>query len=435
MKPFTKLFVKSAGTLAAAAHLAAACLPAHAQVLPNIISNTAQAEWTSGGQTLSRPSNNVDIVVDRSNPPQPTALEVFHFANSGANTSFNVPQTMCRASSGLQPVNLQGAFAGFSTNPASLSATSSIRAGEPIVLRVTSPARNLDPAAIDSFEAEIVTDAGDREHIFLTETAANSSIFVALVNTSAIPPAPVHGDCVLSVRPGDQIRVELDETLGGGLIASTEISILVDPFGLTFDSADGSSVNGTRITIVDATTGAPADVFGDDGVSIFPNTIVTGSQVRDSGGQIYDFSAGFYRFPFLRPGNYRLIVTPPAPYTHPSVATPGEISLLTRPDGGQFVIAPGSYGGIITLSDPAPVRIDIPMDRPGGSLQLRKTTSAATAMPGDVVQYRIEVRNPDRTRISGPVTVTDILPNSMRLRLNSVRYNGSPVTANATAAA
>lgn len=429
----TKKLITRAVTLAAATHLAAACLPAHAQALPSIISNTAQVEWTSGGQTLSRPSNNVDIVVERS-PVQPSALEIFHFANSGGTTTIPLPQTMCRASSGLRPVNLQGAFAGNATNPASLTPATAIRAGEPVVLKVVSTGKNTNPNAIDSFEAEIVTDGGDREHIVLTETAANSATFVALVNTSAIPPAPVSGDCILSVRPGDQLHIELDEAASGGRIASADINILVDPFGLAFDSANGAVVNGTRVTIVDAATGTPAQVFGDDGVSNFPSTIIAGSTVTDAGGQVYAFAPGFYRFPFLRPGDYRLIVTPPAPYTHPSVATPAEIGLLTRPDGGRFVIAPGSYGGIITLDDPAPVRIDVPLDRPGGSLQLRKTTSTATAMPGDVVQYRIEVRNPDRTRNSGPVTVTDILPNAMRLRLDSVRYNGTTITPSVDAA-
>ena len=111
----------------------------------------------------------------------------------------------------------------------------------------------------------------------------------------------------------------------------------------------------------------------------------------------------------MRQGTYRLIVTPPAPYTYPSVATPAEIAALTRPDGGPFIIAPGSYGGTITLFDPAPVRIDIPLDRPGGALTLSKVTSTATAMPGDVVQYRVSVSNPDRVRNSGPITVTDQL--------------------------
>lgn len=427
MALLTKPLIFRAGMLAAAAHLAAACFPAHAQILPNIISNTAQAEWTSGGQTLSRPSNNVDIAVDRSSP-RPATLEVFHFANSGATTSMPVPQTMCRSANGLQPVNLQGAFSGYSTNPAALLPTTAIRAGEPLVLKVTSTAKNANPAAIDSFEAEITTGSGDREHIILTETAPNSAVFVALVNTSAIPPDPIRGDCILSAHPGDQLHIKLGEAQNGTQIASTDINILVDPFGVTFDSADGSAINGTQVTIVDAATGLPAQVFGDDGVSSFPGTITTGSTVTDSSGQVYAFTPGFYRFPFLRPGTYRLIITPPAPYTNPSVATPAEIAQLTRPDGGRFVIAPGSYGGIITLSDPAPVRIDVPMDRPGGSLQLRKSTSAATAMPGDVVQYRIEVRNPDRTRNSGPVTVTDILPNAVRLRLGSVRYNGAQIT-------
>ncbi|RDV06981.1 DUF11 domain-containing protein [Sphingorhabdus pulchriflava] len=428
----TKHLIKRAGMLAAAAHLAAACLPAHAQVLPNIISNTAQAEWTSGGQPLSRPSNSVDIVVDRSNP-QPAALEVFRFTSASGSTQAVLPQTMCRGTNGLQPVNLQGVFAGLSTNPASISPASSIRAGEPLVLKVTASGQNSNPGAIDSFEAEISTDTGDVERITLTETGANTSVFLALVNTKAAPPAAIQGDCVLSVRPGDQLHFDLDNAQNGNPIAGADVDILVDPFGLTFDSADGTAVDGTRVTIVDAATGQPAQVFGDDGVSSFPSTIIAGSTVTDGGGQIYTFPSGFYRFPFLRQGTYRLIITPPAPYTHPSVATPAELALLTRPDGGQFVIADGSYGGIITLNDPAPVRIDVPMDRPGGSLQLRKSTSSATAMPGDVVQYRIEVRNPDRVRNSGPITVTDILPASMRLRLNSVRYNGTSVTPVATA--
>ncbi|MCC6480092.1 MAG: DUF11 domain-containing protein [Sphingomonadaceae bacterium] len=428
----TKHLIKRAGTLAAAAHLAAACLPAHAQVLPNIISNTAQAEWISGGQSLSRPSNSVDIVVDRSNP-QPATLEVFHFSSASGSSQAALPQTMCRGSNGLQPVNLQGVFAGFSTNPASIRPATAVRAGEPLVLRVSAPGQNSNPGAVDSFEAEISTDTGDAERVILTETGANTAIFMALVNTKAAPPAAIQGDCVLSVRPGDQLHFDLDNAQNGNPIAGADVDILVDPYGLTFDSADGTAVDGTRVTIVDAATGQPAQVFGDDGVSSFPSTIVAGSTVTDGGGQIYAFPSGFYRFPFLRQGTYRLIISPPAPYTHPSVATPAEIALLTRPDGGQFVISDGSYGGTITLDDPAPVRIDVPMDRPGGSLQIRKSTSSVTAMPGDVVQYRIEVRNPDSVRSSGPVTVTDILPSSMRLRLNSVRYNGASVTPVATA--
>jgi uncharacterized repeat protein (TIGR01451 family) len=421
----TKSVIKCAGALAVAFPWAAACLPARAQ---DIISNTAQAEWDAGSQRLSRPSNTVDIVVDRTPPPSPTTLELFHFSSQTGAQPTTLPQTICAGSSGPRPVNLNGAFSQYSANPAPIIPTTAIRAGEPLILRVNSTSQNTDSGAIDSFDTTITTQNGDSERVTMTETAANSGVFLAVINTAATPPVPVVGDCVLTVRPGDDLNFDLGNPQTGVNIASAAVDVLVDPFGLTFDSGDGAPVSGTRVTIVDAATGVPAQVFGDDGFSSFPNTLITGSTVTDGSGAIYSFDSGFYRFPFLRPGTYRLIIEPPAPYTHPSVATATELALLTRPDGGPFIIAPGSYGGIITLSDPAPVRIDVPMDRPGGQLQLAKTTSAVTAMPGDVVQYRIEVRNPDRTRISGAVTVTDILPPAMRLRLNSVRYNGATVT-------
>ncbi len=420
---FTRYLIKGVGTLAAAAPIAAASLPAHAQ---DVISNTALAEWDAGSERLSAPSNTVNIQVNRSTPP--ATLELFHFSNAPGGQPTVLPQTMCASSSGPRPVNLNGAFSQYSANPAPIMPTTAIRAGEPLILRVNATAQNTNPGAIDSFEATISTQNGDRERVTMTETALNSGVFLAVINTAAIPPSPVQGDCILSVRPGDELDFDLGNGSTGGQIASGSVDILVDPFGLTFDSGDGAPVSGTRVTIVDAATGVPAQVFGDDGISSFPNTLIAGSTVTDSSGATYAFDPGFYRFPFLRPGTYRLVIQPPAPYNHPSVATPAEIALLTRPDGGQFVIAPGSYGGTITLSDPAPVRIDVPMDRPGGQLVLNKTTSTVTAMPGDVVQYRIEVRNPDRSRSSGPVTVTDVLPSAMRLRLNSVRYNGTSVT-------
>ncbi len=392
-----------------------------------IISNTALAEWDSGPQRLSRPSNPVDILVEAP-PPSPPRIDLYHFANPPGATQENLPPTVCVGSGGNQPVELQGVYSGISTSPASLMPATAIRAGEPLVIALEHAAANTDSGAIDSFEVTITTANGDEERIILTETGVNSGRFLGMINTSAIPPDPVKRDCVLSVNPGDQLSVDFDDSRSGNDIGGGTVEILIDPFGLAFDSGDGAPVNGTRVTIVEAVSGQPAEVFGDDGVSAFPSTIVAGSTVTDSSGQIYDFSAGFYRFPFLRPGDYRLIVEPPAPYTHPSVATPNEIALLTRPDGGRFVIADGSYGGIITLLDPAPVRIDIPLDRPGGALQISKVTSTQQAMPGDVVQYRVEVRNPDAIRNSGPVTVTDQLPPAMRLRQNSVRYQGNSVT-------
>ena len=419
-------YIKCAGALTAGMLLPVASLPAFAQTQSPTITNTATAEWTVGNQTLSRTSNTVQFAVETvvASPP---VLSLFHFSNAPGASPANLPPTICFGANGPAPVQFNGVYSGLNTTPASLLPATAIRAGEPLVIQVDSTAKNLNPGAIDRFDIVIVTPDGDRERITLTESAANSGRFLGYINTSSIPPTPTPNDCILSVQPGDKLSVEIDDTSNGSIVGVGEVDILIDPFGLTFDSGDGIAVDGSTVTIVDATTGAPAQVFGDDGVSSFPNTIVTGSTVTDSSGRIYPFTTGFYRFPFLRQGTYRLLVIPPGPYSYPSVATPGELAALARPDGGQFIIAPGSYGGTITLFDPAPVRIDIPLDRPGGALTLSKVTSTTTAMPGDVVQYRVSVQNPDRVRNSGPITVTDNLPSVMRLRQNSVRYQGNTI--------
>ncbi len=407
--------------------LPAASLPAFAQDATQIIDNTAIAEWTVGGQTLSRPSNTVRFVVENV-PPAPPVVSLFRFSKGPGASATPLPPTVCTGTNGPSPVTFGGVYSGLETNPASILPATAIRAGEPLVIQVDFASKNVNAGAIDSFDVVITTPNGDRERITLTESAVNSGRFTGFIMTKAAPPPPVIGDCALSVRPGDTVDVEIDDVGSGRVVGTQPVEILVDPFGVSFDSGDGAPVDGTTVRIVDAVTGQPAEVFGDDGVSAFPNTLVTGSTVTDSSGRIYAFTSGFYRFPFLRQGTYRLVVTPPTPYTFPSVATPAELAPLIRPDGGPFTIAPGSYGGTITLSDPAPVRIDIPLDRPGGALTLSKVTSTATAMPGDVVQYRVSVSNPDRVRNSGPITVTDRLPASMRLRQNSVRYQGVAVT-------
>nr|MDP9421730.1 hypothetical protein [Pseudomonadota bacterium] len=89
-----------------------------------------------------------------------------------------------------------------------------------------------------------------------------------------------------------------------------------------------------------------------------------------------------------------------------------------------FTIVDGSFGGSIQLSGPAPVRVDIPLDRPRTLLLLSKSASRSDAEAGDLIQYRITIRNPDATAASGPVTITDRIPEQMRLRTSSVRVNG-----------
>ena len=392
-----------------------------AQNLP-LISNIAQAEWDVGNQRLQKPSNRVDIQVVP--PPAPPEITIYHFDDPPGAEQFPLPGTICRGSGGNVPVELMGVFSGINTNPASVAPTDRIRAGEPLIVSILAPNKNLSSTAIDRFDIVLSTPAGDREVINIAETEVNSGRFVGMINTAAIPPTPMQGDCVLSVRPGDMLDVGIDE-IGGNPLGTVEIGILIDPFGETFDSGDGSAVSGTRVTLINVATGQPAEVFGDDGVSVFPSTVISGGTVTDSGGTVYNFTEGFYRFPFARPGQYRLLIEPPSPYTAPSEATPNQLTQFRRTDGLPFTIVDGSYGGIITLDDPAPVRVDVPLDRPGVPLIISKSASNAVVVPGDALQYRITVQNSDPVRNTGAVTIEDSLPNAMRLRVDTVRYNGA----------
>lgn len=392
-----------------------------------LITNIAQAEWDIGGQRLRKPSNRIDIQVVP--PPDiPPEITIFHLSDPPGAEKLPVLGTTCRGSGGNVMVELGGVFSS-TPNPAPVIPTDSIRAGEPLIMSILAPGRNRNPLAIDNFDIVLTMPSGDREQINIVETAPDSGRFVGMINTAAVPPAPVQGDCILSVRRGDTVDITIYE-VGGAPLGTANVGILVDPFGETFDSGDGAPVSGTRVTLIDDATGLPAEVFGDDGVSSYPSTVISGGTVTDSGGNVYDFTDGFYRFPFARQGRYRLLIEPPQPYSAPSAATPAQLADFRRTDGLPFTIVDGSYGGIIVLENPAPVRVDVPLDRPGTPLVLTKAASVALAAPGDAIQYRITVQNTDPLRNTGQITVSDQLPGAMRLKTGTVRYNGNLVTPN-----
>ncbi len=407
--------------------VAAAMLPATPTARAQIITNTASAQWTHEGQPGLALSNRVDVAVSP-RPPERPAIATYRLTNGGGNKSVPIAPTQCSraaARSATSTISLGGAYSGISTAPASLQSTDSFRAGEVLVVGVTLASANVDREERETLSVTLELENGDREQITLTETADNSGEFVGIINTIGVPPGVTQGDCRLSVESGAPLALRVTDQANASLVALATINFLVDPFGIVFDSGDGTAVPGSRVTIVDAATGQPAQVFGDDGISVYPSSVVTGQRVTDAGGTVYDFPPGDYRFPFLAPGSYRLVVEPPAPFTAPSKSSAADLAGLRRPDNGQsFEISGASYGDIFTLSSPAPVRVDIPVDQPGVPLVLRKTTSTQVAVPGDVVQYRIEVANRDARRATGAVTVRDLLPAGMRLRADTVRIDG-----------
>lgn len=406
------------GRLLAFRELAAALLvmlllgfaPAHGQT----ITNTARASWTEGGALRATSSNTVRIEVVRSE----VALETFHPLGGGPVT-LPVSSPLC----GGAPIALPGG-AGAGAQSIAVAPTHELRVGETLVLRFDAQLANRDPGAVDQVTAILTTPRGDREILTVFETGANTGVFTGAIPTRSIPPDPVPADCVLSVVSGDQITLSIGQDDKSPPVSTSLVSVLADPFGYVFDSEDGTLVSGARVSLVDAATGALAAVFADDGVTPWPSVVISGAPVTDGAGNVYQMTPGEYRFPLAAFGSYRVVVEPPAPYSAPSAASPEELSVLNRPDGSPFVIAAASYGAPFALASIEPVRIDIPLDRPGTEVSLSKTASRERAQPGDAVFYTVTVRNSDGQRPKRGVTVTDRPSKWLRLRPDSVRIDG-----------
>jgi uncharacterized repeat protein (TIGR01451 family) len=190
---------------------------------------------------------------------------------------------------------------------------------------------------------------------------------------------------------------------------SVRVSALIDPTGKVFDSATGQPVDGASITLVDMNTGLPAVVFGDDGASIFPATIMSGGSAIDSGGHQYDFPPGGYRFPFVVAGNYRLDIEGPLAYTSPSTVPTADLQLLP---GAPFSIAePGSRGEAFPVNPGPSLYVDLPVDPipTSDQLALTKTADRELVSQGDYLQYTLRLQNRG-AGMALQTVITDELP-------------------------
>jgi len=306
---------------------------------------------------------------------------------------------------------------------ASASPLKSLDIDSPLVMVLDNPGGNHDPNARET--STIIGDSGVRQtQIILKETGPNTGVFAG-----AVPPSSRNANV-----PGSECDITRDNKgmislyfPGDEFSQASSTSLLIDPEGHVFDSRTGALIDGAIVTLIDEATGLPAaKVFGDDGVSAYPNTVVTGSSVKDSGDWNYYFAKGTFRFPLAPPGHYRLKISPPSGYNAPSVVKPADIASLQGPEGA-FIIVDASYGGVFELSDPDPVKIDIPVDRDTGSqITLEKTASVRQASPGDFVQYRLRMTNRSTADLAYAPVIDDILPAGLRYKRGSTRGTAEP---------
>ncbi|MBI9074029.1 MAG: DUF11 domain-containing protein [Desulfatibacillum sp.] len=391
----------------------------------DLIVNIAYGTYDVGSRIgIPVESNRDEITVVASNKTS-AVIQLMQYAPTALNANLVEVNTTQGRSSGSTgdpfepldpPIPFGRSVAIDLDDPVPLLDATVYHGGEPVFLLVTDADQNTDPLTRDTIVVTLtVSDTGDMELVLVTETGPNTGVFAGYIQ-SRVQANGAQYDGYLDVINGCEILAEYTDPTDG--TDKTAAAAMVDPSGIVFNSSTGQPVDGAIVTLVNAVTGGPATVFGDDGVSTFPATLTSGGTATDSGGAAYTFAAGGFRFPYVNAGDYRLEITPPAEYSAPSVVSTA--ILQTLPNAPFSILEPGSRGEVFTVPLGPPVAVDIPIDPAKGPLWITKSTNKTTAAIGDFVQYEVTINNGSDANLT-QVLVTDRLPLSFRYQSGSLK--------------
>ncbi len=290
------------------------------------------------------------------------------------------------------------------------------RLGSTLFLRADAASCNSSAATVEKRTVVITGPNGEHETLTATETGPNTGVFtIPAIPTSHA--AVVPNDGIIEAQAGDVISVSIQ---GCGASIVTQIT-LVDPFGTVFDSSNNQPISGAAVTLVigngaGGCTQTPAVVHSivNGVIQPAPSTVTTGA-------------TGTYLFELTDPGNYCLVVKPPAGYTGPSIVP------VSRLPAGRTIVATGptsggSYSGNFLVGPTTgPVRVDIPLDTSiNTTLFLEKIASRTLVELADFVDYTVRIKNTGTARVGAPgITIVDQLPSGFTYVPGSVRINGN----------
>jgi hypothetical protein len=412
--------------LALALFCSFASLGAAATPAGTIVSNQAETMITTHSGVRRTFFSNVDrFEVLMPEPPPSTANSGFYrFDQSGDAEGGWLPARYLDPTGVFQPVaNVPASMLERAPLSSHFSRAETFHAGELIQLRVFDRDQNFYVTDVETITVRVTSESGEMEILELTETGKDTGIFTGFITiTQASTVAAQDGN--ITARPNSHLSLSyVDPNDARDRVVS---DILVDPYGLVFDSSTGQPISGVAITIVDDATGQPAEVFGVDGVSRYPSTVVTGDIVRDASGATYELEPGSYVFPFVRPGRYRyaLKLDAKAGFTFPSTATPQQLANIP---GAPFALVAASTGGAFDVVL-VPVKVDIPLDAAETALALSMSTPTSSAGIGDFVRYDLELTSRRSLLPFRNVVLTNHLPPGFRLEEKSLRADGLPTT-------
>lgn len=388
------------------------------------ITNTSQVSYSIQTQSGNSPTSS-DIVSSstvsvKTVGETPIKIDLGNIENNN-NSVDNLQQSACYSNGNLKNLSLPKFINGSNLSlpgKVEFSTQSVVQSGNPLFIKVTDYNQIKNPAIIETLTVSITNTLGDKESIVLNETAPSSGIFLGYIQT--VRSTVVQSDCQLSVKSNDKITVSYTSNSTTNTIIS---SVLVDPLGKIFDSTTGDFIDNAKVTLINTDTGLPAQVFGDDGVSDYPSSVMSGSNIQDSKGNVYTYSQGEFRFPLVKPGNYQILVTPPTGYSFPSKVD--DETLKTR-FPTYTILSNGSKGLVFPVISSI-VYLDIPVDKRLGNLVVNKIVSNNIAAIGDLLQYTITIQNADKSIINN-VELNDVLPKGFKVKPDSVYVDKIKVT-------
>ncbi len=385
------------------------------------ITNQATLNFESpvgNSRTLASNAVELTVAVTRS----PASIELTRVVPSGGSFTESVGPSACFDGSNFLDLGDPTLLGGTVIDPAvpvDTTPATSYNQGEPVFIRLDDADQNVDFQVVDYAEVVVRNSiTGDSERLRLAETGPNTGVFAGFVPTAG--GAGASGDCVLQVAQKSDIVVSYSDPADADDAASALRAI--DPTQRVFESRSGTLISGALIELVDAASGLPATVLGNDGISQFPAAITSGGTVTDSGGTLYVFAPGEYRFPVVPDGDYRLVVTPPPAYAAPSTASVDELQALP---GAPYALGDGSFAREFTKSGDLSVAFDIPLDPQTSALFMQKRTLTTTAAPGDFVRYELAVENSSATAGANDLSIVDELPPGVRFVSGTTRIGDS----------
>ena len=397
-----------------------------------VISNTASLSYTApGGSIAIQQTNTVKVtVVSANRTPSTVAFMSYAPGLSGVSSVTRASASVNGLLAGPTECSVDGG-ATFNTlsNPNDLGTvlntskalplvqTSMYEQDEVLFVRLTDPDQDLDPAVRDTVPVTVSVPSTHQSVVLrLAETGINTGVFAGYVPSSPT----VGGGC--SLKAGANTLVQVAYTDAADSSDKSSATALVNPFDVVFDSTSGKRLDGAKLTLVDAATGKPATVLGKDGVSTYPSTVTSGSDVTDSAGVKYPMPQGGYLFPMVKPGNYRVEVVPPSGYHAPSIASVKALQALT---GAPYVLPAASFGEKAEHAKLGILQLDLPLDPISTKLMVQKSASQSQAAIGDIIQFSITAVNASATLAAEGVSLVDFMPTGLRYVKGSARIGNA----------